>query len=199
VKDAKVGAKGAFSVDVTLEKEGTYSITVAGIKGFPKRYLSAQSLVETIVVDRQAPALSDIKYSKEVGTSTFTVMGTVEKDAQVIVKRGTDYYSATCDAEGDFKIVSIALDEGSNIFNMVIKDVAGNETILDGEINVTYSPDSSVNGDAVADDSLPVAAGEQGRMTDFFAGNTLVIIFGILALISGITTTSVLYVKSKRE
>jgi hypothetical protein len=199
VKDAKVGAKGAFSVDVTLEKEGTYSITVAGIKGFPKRYLSAQSLVETIVVDRQAPALSDIKYSKEVGTSTFTVMGTVEKDAQVIVKRGTDYYSATCDAEGDFKIVSIALDEGSNIFNMVIKDVAGNETVLDGEIKVTYSPDSSVNGDAVSDDSLPVAAGEQGRMTDFFAGNTLVMIFGILALISGITTTSVLYVKSKRE
>lgn len=199
VKDAKVGTKGEFSTDITLDKEGTYSITVAGIKGFPKRYLSAQSLVETVIVDRQAPALSDLKYSKEVGTATFTVMGTVEKDAQVIIKRGTDYYSATCDAEGDFKIVSIALDEGLNIFNVVLKDVAGNETVLDSEIKVTYSPDSSVNGDAVADDSLPVAAGELDRMKDFFTGNTLVMVFGILALISGIATTSVLYVKSKRD
>lgn len=199
VKDAKVGAKGEFKTDVTLDKEGTYEITVAGIKGFPKRYLSAQSLVEDISVDKTAPILTDITYAKEVGTQTFTVSGTVEKDAQVMIKRGTDYYSATCDAQGNFKIVSIALDSGANVFNMVIKDSAGNETVLDGEIKVTYSPNSSVNGDAVTDSSLPVAAGEFSRMTDFLLGNNLVMIFGILALISGITTTSVLYVKSKRE
>jgi len=199
VKDAKVGAKGEFKADVTLDKEGTYEITVAGIKGFPKRYLSAKSLAENITEDKTAPVLTDITYAKEVGTATFTVSGKVEKDAQVMVKRGTDYYSAICDAQGNFKIVSISLDSGANIFNMVIKDSAGNETVLDGEIKVTYSPNSSVNGDAVTDNSLPVAAGEFSRMTDFLLGNNLVIIFGILALISGITTTSVLYVKSKKE
>lgn len=199
VKDTKVGAKGEFKVDITLDAEGVYDITVAGIKGFPKRYISAQSLVEQITVDKTAPVLTDITYAKEVGTQTFTVTGTVEKAAQVIVKRGTDYYSATCDADGKFKIVSIALDSGANVFNMVIKDTAGNESVLDSEIKVTYSPDSSVNGDAVNDSSLPVAAGEFSRMTDFLLGDNLVIIFGILALISGITTTSVLYVKSKKE
>ncbi|HAM37694.1 MAG: hypothetical protein UR96_C0022G0003 [candidate division WS6 bacterium GW2011_GWC1_36_11] len=195
----KVGNKGEFSVDVVLNEEGNYEITVAGVKGFPKRYLSAQSLAESITVDKQAPVLEEINYSKEVGTETFTVTGTVEEDAQVIVKRGTDYYSATCDAKGYFKIVSIALDQGANVFNMIIKDVAGNETVLDGEIKVTYSPDSSVNGDAVTDDSLPVAAGEFSRMTDYLLGDNLVLVFGILALLSGVATTSVLYVKSKKE
>jgi len=199
VKDVKVGTKGEFKTDVTLENEGEYEITVAGVKGFPKRYVSAQSLIEKITVDKSAPVLSEINYAKEVGTQTFTVTGSIEKDAQVIVKRGTDYYSATCDSEGNFKIVSIALDSGANVFNMLIKDVAGNEAVLDGEIKVTYSPDSSVNGDAVNDNSLPVAAGEFSRMVDFLLGNNLVTIFMILALFSGITTTSVLYLKSKKE
>jgi len=199
IKDVKVGAKGEFKTDITLEQEGEYDITVAGIKGFPKRYLSAQSLVEKITIDKTAPLLTQTTYAKEVGTQTFTVSGVVEKDAQVIIKRGTDYYSATCDADGKFKIVSIALDSGLNVFNVVVKDTAGNESVMDSEIKVTYSPDSSVNGDAVTDNSLPVAAGEFSRMTDFLLGNNLVMIFGILALISGITTTSVLYVKSRRE
>lgn len=199
VSSVKVGTKGEFKTDIILESEGKYEITVAGVKGFPKRYLSVQSLVETITVDKTAPVLTEINYAKEVGTKTFTVTGTIEKDAQVTVKRGTDYYNVVCDDQGKFKIVSIALDSGANVFNMLIKDTAGNETVLDGEIKITYSPESSVNGDAVTDGSLPVAAGELGRMADFFLGNNLVIAFGILALLAGLTTTSVLYVKSKRE
>lgn len=199
VETDKVGTKGDFSSDVTLENEGEYIITVAGVKGFPKRYLSAQSLAETVVVDRQAAVLTDIQYAKEVGTATFTVTGVIEKDAQVMIKRGTDYYSATCDEQGSFKIVSIALDQGANVFNVVIRDVAGNETVLDGEIKVTYSPDSSVNGDAITDNSIPVAAGGTERMRDFFLGNSLVMVFAILALLAGTTTTTLLYAKSKRE
>lgn len=199
VGNAKVSADDSFSYDVTLGDEGSYTITVAGVKGFPTRYISAESLVETVVVDRTAPVLSSIKYPVEVGTETFTVTGTVEKDAQVIVKRGTDYYSVTCKDDGTFKIASIALDEGANIFNVVIKDNAGNETVLTGEINVTYSADSSVDGDATSDESIPVAAGEISNMKDFFLGNSLVVIFGIIALLSGVTTTSVLYLRSKRE
>lgn len=199
VNSVKVGTNGDFSSDISLAQEGTYKISVAGVKGFPTRYLSAQSLEETIVVDRQAPVLTDVKYSSEVGTKTFTVTGTAEKGAQVIVKRGTDYYSVVADDQGNFKIASIALDEGANVFNMVIKDTAGNETVLDGRIKVTYSPNSSVNGDAVHDNSIPVAAGGDGQMKDFFLGNSLVVVFGILALLASITTTTVLYTKSKRE
>ena len=143
--------------------------------------------------------MKDIKYSSEVGTRTFTVTGNVEADAQVIIKRGTDYYSATCDANGDFKVASIALDEGANVFNVLIKDVAGNETYLEGKIRVTYSPDSDVNGDAVDDESLPVAAGEEGIMKDFFLGNALVTIFGVLALVGAAASTTVMYARSKRS
>lgn len=195
----KVDKDGNFLVAVSLPSEGQYEITTAGIKGFPKRYISSPSLAETVSIDRTVPELKDIKYASEVGTETFTVIGNVEPDAQVIIKRGTDYYSATCDAQGDFKIASIALDEGANIFNVLIKDVAGNETYLEGKIKVTYSPESDVNGDAVDDESLPVAAGEEGVMKDFFLGNTLVMIFGILALMGAVTSTTVMYAKSKRS
>lgn len=197
VGSTKVDSKDDFSYDVSLQDEGSYNITVAGIKGFPTRHLSSQSLAETVVVDRTAPTLSDIKFPTEVGTKTFTVTGTAESGAEIIVKRGTDYYSATCDSKGNFKIVSIALDSGLNVFNVVVKDTAGNETTLNGKISVTYSEDSSVDGDATST-SIPVAAGEESRMNDFFMGNTLVWIFGILALTGFGATTSVLYYKSKR-
>ncbi len=195
----KVDKEGNFLVTVNLANEGQYEITTAGIKGFPKRYISAASLAETVSVDRTVPELKDIKYAAEVGTETFTVTGTVEPDAQVIIKRGTDYYSATCDAEGNFKIASIALDEGANIFNVLIKDVAGNETYLESKIKITYSPDSDVNGDAVEDESLPVAAGEESIMKDFFLGNALVMVFGILALVGATASTVVVYSKYKRS
>lgn len=199
VQTAKVDKDGNFLVAVNMDNEGNYDVTAAGVKGFPKRYISSPSLGESITIDRTAPELKDIKYATEVGTETFTVTGNVEPDAQVIVKRGTDYYSATCDAQGDFKIVSIVLtDEGINVYNVLVKDVAGNETFLEGKIKVTYSPDSDVDGDAVMDDSLPVAAGEGSIMKDFFLGNTLVVIFGILAFIGAATSTTVLYNRNKR-
>lgn len=196
---AKIDKDGNFLVAVSLPSEGAYEITAAGVKGFPKRYISSPSLAESVTIDRTTPELKDIKYATEVGTETFTVTGVVEPDAQVVIKRGTDYYSATCDAEGNFKIASIALDEGANVFNVLIKDVASNETYLEGKIRVTYSPDSDVNGDAVDDESLPVAAGEEGIMKDFFLGNTLVIIFGILALVGATASTTVMYAKTKRS
>lgn len=199
LETANVDAGGKFTANITLDSEGKYEITVAGVKGFPQRHLSTQSTVQIVNLDKQAPVLSDIKYPSEVGTATFTVTGKVEKDAQVIIKRGTDYYSATCDDQGNFKIASIALDKGANVFNMLLKDTAGNETVLEGGIKITYSQDSGVNGDAVTDNSLPVAAGEMSRMKDFFLGNNLVMVFGLLALLSGITTTSVLYVKNRKE
>lgn len=199
VASVKVDNKGNYSYDAALGAEGEYRIAIAGVKGFPIRHLSPLSSVEVITLDKTAPVLSAIKFPTEVGTKTFTVTGTAEKDAQVIVKRGTDYYSATCDDKGNFKIVSIALDEGANVFNVVLKDVAGNETSLTGEIKVTYSPESNVDGDAVKDNTIPVAAGSLDNMKDFLAGDKLVWFFALIALAAGLTTTSVLYIKNKKE
>lgn len=197
VGEAKVKSDNSFSYDVSLDGEGSYQITVAGVKGFPTRHLSSQSLAESIVVDRTAPTLGTIKYLPEVGTKTFTVTGTAEQGSQIIVKRGTDYYSVTADDQGNFKIADISLDEGPNIFNMVIKDSAGNETSLENEIKVTYSAESSVDGNGTST-SIPVAAGNIDNMKDLALNNTLAIMFGVLALLGAIATTSVLYFKSKK-
>jgi hypothetical protein len=198
VGDTKVKSDNSFSYDVSLDSEGTYKIAVAGVKGFPTRHLSSQSLEENIEVDRTAPVLGSIKYPSEVGTKTFTVTGTAEKGSQIIVKRGTDYYSVTSDDQGNFKIADISLDEGPNIFNMVIKDTAGNETPLDSEIKVTYSAESSVDGNGTST-SIPVAAGNLENMKDILLNNSLTIIFGVLALVGAVTTTSVLYLKNKKD
>jgi hypothetical protein len=199
VGNTKVNSDGSFSYDAALANEGSYQVTVAGVKGFPSRHLSSQSLPETVIIDRTAPTLTSIKYPAEVGTKTFTVTGIAEKDSQIIVKRGTDYYSATCDDKGNFEIASIALDEGPNIFNVVVKDTAGNETTLNSEISVTYSVDSSVDGDATTDTTIPVAAGDLSNLRNLLINNSLVVIFGILALLGGVVTTSVLYFKNKRD
>lgn len=195
----KVAKDGAFNYELALVNEGEYRIAIAGIKGFPSRHLSSQSPVQVVTLDKTAPVLAAIKFPTEVGTKTFTVTGTVEANAQVIVKRGTDYYSATCDDKGNFKIVSIALDKGDNVFNVVIKDTAGNETTLTGKIKITYSPDSNVDGDAVKDNTIPVADGNMDNVADFLAGNKLVWIFTLIAVLGGLTTTSVLYIRNKRE
>ena len=46
------------------------------------------------------------------------------------------------------------------MFNIELKDEAGNETQVEEKIRIIYSEDSSVNGEAVGDTSIPVAAGK---------------------------------------
>lgn len=196
---AKVNNKGKFTYDLTLDNEGEYKIGVAGVKGFPIRHLSNKSDIQTVVIDRTAPQLVDMDYPTEVGTSTFTVVGTAEPNSQVIIKRGIDYYSVTCNDKGHFKVASIALEEGDNVFNMVIKDTAGNETTMMNKIKVIYSLDSSVDGDAVDNTNIPVAAGNLDFAKDFINGNNLVWGFVVLAILSGVASTSVMYLRNKRS
>lgn len=198
---AKVSKDGSFSSEISVENQGKYNVTVSGIKGFPMRYASPVSESLLVTVDWTAPTLSEIKYSKEVGTETFAVTGKIEKDAQIIIKRGTDFYSATCDQDGNFKLSGIVLDEGANVFNVVIKDKAGNETEVADKIRVTYSPDSDVNGNAVNDENkkLPKAAGELSSALDALLGNKMMIIFGLLALLAGSASTVITYKKTKRN
>ena len=84
------------------------------------------------------------------------------------------------------------------MFNIELKDEAGNETQVEEKIRIIYSEDSSVNGEAVDDTSIPVAAGKLDKAMSVLFGNKLMIIFGILALIGMFSSTGVLLYKNRR-
>lgn len=193
-----VSKSGEYEYTTPLE-EGEYLISVAGVKGFPKRYISPQATAEKVIVDRTGPTLSKVKYPTEVGTKTFTVTGTVEKGATVTVKRGVEIYGGTCDEKGNFKISGIKLDEGPNVFAIVIKDLAGNEITTEEKIKTLYSSESSVNGNAVSDSTIPVAAGNLDDAQITLLGNMLMVIFGVLALVGASVSTSVMIYKKKNS
>lgn len=193
----------SFEYTYTTAGEGNYSVTVAGVKGFPKRYISPLSDARVIVVDKTQPELASILYSPEVGTETFSMTGEVESGCKILLKRGTASYSSDCGEDGKFSLTGIALDEGPNVFTMVIEDKAGNVKTVDDKVRVTYSADSDVNGDAVTDvngdgitdESLPVAAGDLDTALGILSDNNLMMIFGIISISMFVLSSGVVVLK----
>lgn len=196
VARVKVDSEGAFEYEYPIEDEGTYAVSVAGVKGFPKRYISLQSDMRMVEVDRTDPVLTEIDYPEEVGTESFTLIGNVEPNAEVVVTRGTDKYVATCDEQGDFKITEILLEEGPNVFGVSIVDEAGNEVEIDEKVKVTYSMDSDVNGNAVTDE-IPVASGELEEAMQKLLGNNLMMLFGLIAMVAFFFSSGFAFLKYK--
>jgi len=196
IGETKVTDDSEYSFTYEVEEEGEYELAVAGVKGFPNRYITPLSQRETSIVDKTAPdkELVTLKYGTETNKETFILIGTAEKYATVEVNRGTQSFGGIAGGEGDFRIENIALDEGRNVFSVYVSDIAGNETSLDEKIRVTYNPEGDVNGDAVVDENIPQAA---GTLDELF-GNNLMMIFGLIALVSFFSSSAVLYLKNKR-
>lgn len=196
VGESKVGDDSKYSFEYKVESEGEYTVSVAGVKGFPNRSISPISVGAITTVDRTAPSKDSValKYGAETNKETFILVGTAESNSTVEVKRGTESFDGLVDQDGNFRIEGISLDEGKNVFAIYVKDLAGNQVLLDEKVRVTYEPTGSVNGDAVVDDNIPQAAGT----FDELIGNNLMMIFGLIALIAFFSSSTVVYLKNKR-
>jgi len=196
VGEAKVGDDAKYSFEYTVEEQGEYSIAVAGVKGFPNRYISPMSESKISVVDYTSPDKDTvtIKYGPETNKDTFILVGTTEADATIEVKRGTESFDGLADKEGKFRIEGITLDEGKNVFSVYITDLAGNQVLLDEKVRITYSASGDVNGDAVIDEDIPQAAGT----FDEIFGNQLMMLFGIIALLAFSTSSTFVYLKNRK-
>ncbi len=196
IGEVKVDEDSKFSYEYEIEEEGEYLISIAGVKGFPNRSISPKSEVMTSVVDKTAPTKESVTlmYGEETNKDTFILVGTTEASATVEVKRGTESFDGLTDNEGNFRIEGISLDEGKNVFSVYIKDLAGNQVLLDEKVRVTYSPTGDVNGDAVVDENIPQAAGT----FDELIGNNLMMLFGLLALFGFIGSSTYSYIRNKR-
>jgi hypothetical protein len=206
VNDERVGQtrvkEDSYEFTYELEDEGEYSVSVAGLKGFPFREISPRSEAELAIVDTTGPDVEDLdlKYTEETGTSVFTLAGNTEPNVTIEVRRGVSTYEATADNDGDFRIEGIALDEGKNVFYLNLTDPAGNTVTLDEKVRVAYSPGADLNGDGVADedvagadDELPQASGE----FDSRLARNLMLIFGIAAIF--VFSGSSIYAFNKRK
>jgi hypothetical protein len=194
VNDERVGEtrvkNDSYEFKYRVENEGTYSVSVAGLQGFPFREISPRSEAEIALVDRTGPDADtlELKYADETNKSTFALKGNTEPNVSVEIRRGVSTYQATADEQGDFRIEGIALDEGKNVFYINLTDPAGNTVSLDQKVRIAYSPDADLNGDGVsstdgetvagAEDELPEAAGE----LDNLLARRLMLIFGIASL-----------------
>lgn len=198
VGKAKVNKDGFYEFSKKIEDEGRYILSVAGLKGFFKRSVSPKSDPVVVKVDRTAPELTKLDYSKEVGTQTFGIVGEAEPGSKILLKRGTDLYEAIADINGKFQLKDISLEDGTNVYALAVKDEAGNINEIEEKVSVIYSKDSAVNGNAVTDSNLPVAAGELDIALSVMRDGRIMSLFGIMALLAFITTSGVILLKKRQ-
>lgn len=172
---------GKFEYEHQVSKEGSYSIEVAALKGFPIRLRSEKTNPMVVAIDWTAPSKNvSFKYSKEVDTKRFTVKGKAEANTVVTVKSGNKEYIGKVNDIGEFEIKSIPLTLGDNTFTASIADAAGNSARLDTNINVVYAM-GDINGDGATD--LPESAGLFENQGIYNLGNTLISFFGLMSML----------------
>lgn len=195
VKDSKFN----YSWEVT--GEGIYSLSVDGLKGFPRQERSNISESVFLTVDWTAPTSKmALEYSTEVNMDNLTLGGEIDPNTKIILRRGTKSYEGVSDKDGNISMAIDLLDEGKNVFGIVLEDEAGNQTIPEEKVRVTYSSAGHINGNGVAgvSDGIPEASGNLVEAMREVFNNQLMMIFGILAILSMFTTSMILVRKSKK-
>lgn len=198
VGKAKVNKDGEYEYAHKIANEGKYIVSTVGMKGLFKKLVTPKSDPIVVTVDRTAPEMTDIKYSSEVGTDNFGVIGNAEPGSTVVVKRGVDVYETEADETGLFAIKDIALEEGVNVYNVEVKDSAGNVNQIEKKIEVTYSKESTVNGNAVVDENLPVASGELETALSVIRDGKIMMLLGIIAFVAFLASSGVVIAKRHR-
>ena len=195
VGSSKVGEDDKFSFEYVVESQGEYSVNVTGVKGFPNRVMGPRSDIKVAVVDWTDPdvELVTLKYGEETNKETFIMAGVSEPLSTVTVKRGILSYDTIANAQGEYRLEGIELEEGKNVFTVSIKDQAGNEITLEEKVRVTYSPMGDINGDAVVDGNIPQASGE----FDALIGNQIMMMFAAIALLAFGSSMVVMYNKRR--
>jgi len=192
---------GEFEYVWEVEDEGIYSISVDGLKGFPRQRKSKSSETIFLTIDWTAPSSTiSLEYPTEVVKKAFLVQGTIDPNTTLFLKRGTQSFSAVSDSDGYVEVVVDLLDEGKNVFGLLLRDAAGNETVPEEKVRITYSPSAHINGDGVQGvaDEIPEAAGNLEEAMQEVFGNNLMLYFGLIAILA-MVFTSVVLVKKQKE
>jgi len=202
-KMGEVDKDKRFEVEYIIEKEGDYVVEVAAISGFPVRYRSPKSSIQTVVIDWTAPS-RDVKFttSRESEVNRVVIKGDAEKDTTITMRNRNDNnkeYKTGVNSEGKFEIKDVYLINGDNSFVVEIQDRAGNKAVLSSDYVVNYSKvnGGSVNGGGAVD--LPESSGEIANFIKEMFAQRLVVILGVLSLIVLAVNSAIVLTKLRRE
>lgn len=197
VEDNLKVVEGKFSYDYELVDEGDYKVQAAVVEGFPVRMRGDKSTLMVVAADWTAPS-SDVKlvYTNEISASAFTLRGTIEPDATIVLSHGDKKYVAKANSEGDFRLRNIPVSEGENKFDVELRDGAGNRTRLEKDVVVAMVP-GSINGNGAQ--HLPEASGVLSDALAQMGANKLMAAFGLAAMLILVVNSAVVVSKLRRE
>lgn len=193
---------GKFEYQWEVGDEGIYAISVDGLKGFPRQKRSEISGFTFLTIDRTPPSSNiSLEYPVEVVMESFLVEGIIDPNTILLLKRGTQTYSGVSDEDGNIELVIGLLDEGKNVYTILLQDEAGNETVPEEKVRITYSPSAHINGDGVQGISteIPEASGNLSEAMMEVFNNQLMMFFGLLAILSMFITSTILIRKTKKN
>jgi hypothetical protein len=182
--------------------EGIYMISVDGLKGFPRQKRSEVSEITFLTIDRTPPSSNiSLEYPTEVVMESFLVEGIIDPNTTLFLKRGTQTYSGASDEDGNIELVIGLLDEGKNVYTILLQDEGGNETVPEEKVRITYSPSAHINGDGIQGVSteIPEASGNLSEAMMEVFNNQLMMFFGLLAILSMFVTSAILARKAKKN
>jgi len=191
---------GKFEYQWEVEDEGIYAISVDGLKGFPRQKKSEMSETTFLTIDWTPPSSNiSLEYPTEVVMESFLVEGIIDPKTILLLKRGTQIYSGVSDRDGNVELVVDLLDEGKNVFGLLLQDEAGNETVPEEKVRITYSPNAHINGNGIQGVSteIPEASGNLSEAMMEVFNNELMMFFGLLAIL-GMFVTSTILIKKKK-
>ena len=87
--------------------------------------------------------------------------------------------------------------KSKNVFSLLLVDEAGNETIPEEKVRITYSPGADLNGNGTYDTEIPEASGNLSEALEEVFSNQLMMIFGILGMLV-MTITSLVLIRKKK-
>jgi len=191
-----------FEYEWEIEDEGIYTISVDGLKGFPRQKKSNISETTFLTIDWTPPSSNiSLEYPMEVVMESFLVEGIIDPNTILFLKRGTQTYSGVSDEDGNIELVIGLLDEGKNVFGLLLQDEAGNETLPEEKVRITYSPSAHINGNGIQGVSteIPEASGNLSEAMNEVFSSQLMMFFGLFAILSMFITSTVLIRKAKKN
>lgn len=202
---------GEYEFTIEVTKEDEYIIEAAAVDGFPIKRRSEKSDTLKVVVDWTRPSEKVENKNESVKEDgTYVLKGKIEPFGSITLRdtETDEEYSATADKDGNFEL-TIKLGEGETEFEVIIKDAAGNERVLEEKISVKFDPDATnggtngtggTNGGTTGNGGdLPESAGELDAALDFMFGNRLMVIFGLIALVVFAANSGFVAMKLKRN
>jgi hypothetical protein len=196
IKEAIPVYDGSFAYIYEFADEGNYKFEVVSIKGVLFRSKSLKSPAHTVHVDWSAPDKDslNVTYPDAVRGFYFELLGQAEPGVSIALRNsdGEIVVNTVADVDsGVFTLKGVPLKSGSNVFDLILTDDAGNKTVVEGIISVVGNSPTATDGsiDDGSSENLPESAGDLADAMHNLLTNRLALFVGVIGWIVALTAS----------